>query len=82
MGTMNQLMQIINILTFIRIIQDSPIMDTTPKVQQGFPLLNIDVWEHAYYLKYQNRRGEYVDAFWNIVNWERVNERLKKYDRD
>ncbi len=56
--------------------QDNPFMDTLPEDQRGFPLLNIDVWEHAYYLKYQNRRGDYVDAFWNIVNWEFVNKRL------
>jgi Fe-Mn family superoxide dismutase len=59
--------------------QDNPFMDTLPINQQGFPLLNIDVWEHAYYLKYQNRRAEYVDAFWNVVNWNKVNMRLKRY---
>lgn len=55
--------------------QDNPLMDVSPV--KGIPLLTVDVWEHAYYLKYQNRRAEYVDAFWNVVKWEEMSRRYK-----
>jgi Fe-Mn family superoxide dismutase len=55
--------------------QDNMLMDIS--AVSGTPLLALDVWEHAYYLKYQNRRPEYVDAFWHVVNWEEVDKRYK-----
>jgi Fe-Mn family superoxide dismutase len=56
--------------------QDNPLMDLSPV--KGTPLLTIDVWEHAYYLKYQNKRPDYVEAFWNVVNWDYVNRLYKE----
>ena len=56
--------------------QENPLMDIAQV--KGLPLLTIDVWEHAYYLKYQNRRADFVEAFWDIIDWEAVSKRFEK----
>lgn len=59
--------------------QDNPIMDIAD--EKGMPVLCLDVWEHAYYIKNQNRRVDYVEAFWNVVNWDFVSQRYRNFNK-
>ncbi|SPP32525.1 Superoxide dismutase [Mn] [Arsenophonus endosymbiont of Aleurodicus floccissimus] len=56
--------------------QDNPLMGESISGVSGYPILGIDVWEHAYYLKYENRRPEYIKAFWSVVNWDEAAKRF------
>ncbi|MEO6253376.1 MAG: superoxide dismutase [Ferruginibacter sp.] len=59
--------------------QDNPLMDICEI--KGYPLLALDVWEHAYYLKYQNKRADYIDNWWQVVNWDHITTRYNSFDK-
>lgn len=58
--------------------QDSPLMGKDVAGCEGTPIIGLDVWEHAYYIKYQNKRPDYIKAFWNVVNWDKAQENFDK----
>ncbi|MGP1928899.1 MAG: superoxide dismutase [Mn] [Arsenophonus sp. NC-WZS1-MAG3] len=58
--------------------QDNPLMGEAITGVSGYPILGLDIWEHAYYLKYENRRFEYIKAFWSVINWDEAENRFSK----
>jgi len=57
---------------------ENPFLSTLPNSKKGFPILCLDICEHAYYLKYQNKKNDYINAFWKVINWENINLRYSK----